>query len=227
MVSSKLTESPSKATENSTPQPSISSFMRSSSDRLSLPYPFRLPLGMTAAGLAGFVLGVSHGSSEAALRFRAENAHRFPTTQTGWYLYHKSKNYNVALEGIFEGFRMGFKQAFWVALFISMEECVDRGRTGLVRQWKMFKGRPYDVEVVASRDFVSSVLAGLGTAGAFSVYNRFPVYTTTRMAKMGAKAGLVFGVVQDLLSMLRGRHLGYVDFVKRHTFGTSEHDVVK
>lgn len=120
---------------------------------------------------------------------------------------------------------MGIKQSIWVGLFVSMEECVDRGRTGMIRQWRELKGRTDDEDIIGSRDFLSSVLAGLGTAGAFSAYNRFPVYTTTRMAKMGAKAGLAFGLLQDMLSMLRGRRLGYVDFIKRHTFGTSEDTV--
>ncbi|KAA8574705.1 hypothetical protein EYC84_003955 [Monilinia fructicola] len=35
-------------------------------------------------------LGISHGSQTAGLRFRAENAHRLPTSPTGWYLYHKT-----------------------------------------------------------------------------------------------------------------------------------------
>ena len=43
--------------------------------------------------------------------------------------------------------------------------------------------------------------------------------TAVRVAKMGAKAGLGFGVLQDGVSLLRGRRLGYVEFVKRHAFG--------
>jgi hypothetical protein len=42
------------------------------------------------------------------------------------------------------------------------------------------------------------------------------------VAKMGAKVGLLFGVLQDAVSMMRGRRLGYVEFVKRHTVGVSE-----
>lgn len=188
--------------------------------RLSTPFAFRLPLAATAAAATGFVLGMSHGSAESGLRFRAENAHRFPSTQTGWYLYHKSKNYHIALGGIKEGVRMAGKQAVWVGVFFGMEECIDRGRAGVVRQWTGFRGASDEERTMAgSRDFVSSVLAGMGTAGAFSAWNRFPVPTAARMAKMGAKFGLAFGVLQDVVSVVRGRRLAYLDFIKRHTIG--------
>ncbi|KAK5122555.1 hypothetical protein LTR85_003818 [Meristemomyces frigidus] len=193
----------------------------SAQSRLSIPFAFRLPLATTIASFAGFLLGISHGTTEAGLRFRAENAHRFPTTQTGWYLYHKSKNYHILLGGIKEGLKMAGKQAVWVGVFFGMEECIDRGRAGVVRQWKGFRGASEEERMIAgNRDFVSSVLAGLGTAGAFSAWNRFPVPTAARVAKMGAKVGLGFGLLQDLTSLLRGRRLGYVEFVKRHTIGT-------
>jgi len=178
---------------------------------------------MSLGGFTGFILGIYHGSAESGLRFRAENAHRFPTTQTGWYLYHKSKNYHMALGGIKEGMKMGLKQSAWVGVFFGMEECIDRGRAGVVRQWRGFRGIREEERLVAgNRDFVSSVLAGLGTAGAFSAWNRFPVPTAARVAKLGAKVGLAFGVLQDMASILRGRRLGYVEFIKRHTFGATE-----
>lgn len=45
--------------------------------------------------------------------------------------------------------------------------------------------------------------------------DRFPVPTAARVAKLGLKYGLAFGLVQDAVSLLRGRRLGYVEFVKR------------
>ncbi|TKA31648.1 hypothetical protein B0A50_01725 [Salinomyces thailandicus] len=188
-------------------------------DRLSLPLPLRLPLALALSSTAGFVLGTYHGSSETGLRFRAENAHRFPTTQTGWYLYHKSKNYHMALGGISEGIRMGLRQAAWVGLFVVMEEGLDRGRAGAVRAWR---GAGGETEVAGNRDFVSTVFAGVGTAGVFSAWQRFPAPTAVRVARMGAKVGLVFGLVQDALGALRGRRLGYVEFIKKHVVGVKE-----
>ncbi|ELR05339.1 hypothetical protein GMDG_07322 [Pseudogymnoascus destructans 20631-21] len=80
---------------------------RTTDARLSLPTPQRLLVGTSTAFLVGLTLGGSHGFSLAGLRFRAENAHRLPKEPTGWYLYHKSKNYRMMLEGVREGVRMG------------------------------------------------------------------------------------------------------------------------
>jgi hypothetical protein len=92
----------------------------------------------------------------AGLRFAAENSHRQPNTSTGWYLYHKSKNYHVMLGGIKEGLRMGSKCGITAGMFCTMEEAVDRMR--------------------GTTDFMSSVLAGLGIAGGLSLWS---MYTTT------------------------------------------------
>jgi len=182
-------------------------------ERLSLPLAIRLPFSITLASFAGFALGTYKGSEEHGLRFRAENAHRFPTTQTGWFLYHKSKNYHMALGGIKEGFRMAWRQGFWVGVFMGTEECIDRGRAGVARAIRGVEDG--ERAITGNRDFLSSVLAGLSTAGLFSVWNRFPVPTAARVAKMGIKAGLGYGLLQDAVSIWRGRRLGYVEFVKR------------
>lgn len=55
--------------------------------RLSMPFPIRLPLASTLAFVAGAGLGLSHGATEAGLRFRAENAHRFPTSYAHYCLF--------------------------------------------------------------------------------------------------------------------------------------------
>lgn len=73
------------------------------------------------------------------------------------------------------------------------------------------------------RDFLSTTVAALSTAGAFSAWNRFPLPTAARTAKMGLKAGLAFGLIQDALGLLRGRKLGYVEFIKR-AVGTGQKD---
>src|SRR4051812_27895784 len=59
--------------------------------RLHMPFTSRLLLANFFASSAGFFLGAGIGSRKAALRFRAENAHRFPKSQKGWYFYHRSK----------------------------------------------------------------------------------------------------------------------------------------
>ena len=87
----------------------------------------------------------------AGMRFRAEHCHNFPTTPAGWYLYHKSKNYHVMLGGIREGVKMGAKIGFWAGAFFVVEEAVDRRRR--------------------TKDFLSTVVAGLAIAGGFSAWS--------------------------------------------------------
>ena len=123
--------------------------------RLSLPFHIRLPIASSVSFLTGMALGLSHGSQSAGLRFRAENAHRLPQTPTGWYLYHKSKNYHMMLGGVKEGFKMGGKVSLWAGGFFTVEEAVDRLRGG-------------------RRDFFSTVVAGLGVAGGFSLWSTTP-----------------------------------------------------
>lgn len=121
-------------------------------NRLSLPYPLRLPLATFAGFVTGFSLGAAHGGKMAGLRFRAENAHRLPKDTAGWYLYHKSKNYSVMLGSLKEGLWAGGKLAAWVGGFLMVEEAVDRVR--------------------GQRDFVSTVVAGWGTSGAWSLWSK-------------------------------------------------------
>ena len=122
--------------------------------RFGLPWGLRFPLAASLSFVAGMALGLSHGSQTAGLRFRAENAHRLPTTSTGWYLYHKSKNYNMALGGVKEGLKMGAKVSFWTAGFFSIEEMFDRYR--------------------GTKDFVNTVIASLSVAGGFSLWSLSP-----------------------------------------------------
>jgi hypothetical protein len=119
--------------------------------RLSLPTPIRITLATASSFVLGLGLGLSHGSKTAGLRFRAENAHRLPQTPTGWYLYHKSKNYHMALGGVKEGLKMGVRISAWVAAFFYIEDCWD--------------------EVRGEKDFLNTVVAGLSVAGGFSLWS--------------------------------------------------------
>jgi hypothetical protein len=119
--------------------------------RLSFPYPMRLMLASSLSFLAGAGLGISYGAQSAGYRFRAENAHRLPSSPTGWYLYHKSKNYHMAFAGIREGIKMGTKVSFWTAGFFSIEEMFDRYR--------------------GTRDCFNTIIASLSVAGGFSLWS--------------------------------------------------------
>ena len=189
-------------------------------NRLSIPFGIRFPAAAGVAFITGLSLGLSHGSKTSGLRFRAENSHRFPTTSTGWYLYHKSKNYHMMLGGIKEGLKMGSRVAFWGGGFFLVEEAIDRLR--------------------GSKDFISTLIAGLSISGGFSAWSkcpdpwitliidyctqalldRFPLPTAGRTIKTGLYSGLVFGFAQDALGLARGRRLHYLDLI----MGTSRND---
>ncbi|KAF2095432.1 hypothetical protein NA57DRAFT_67850 [Rhizodiscina lignyota] len=177
-------------------------------ERLSLSPAVRAIFATGAGFLVGLALGSSHGSQTAGLRFRAENAHRLPTSQKGWFFYHKSKNYHMALGAMKEGIKMGVRTGFLVGLFAVTEDMVDEGRASLAEVLGRREG------LLESKDFVSTVVAGLGTAGAFSVWNRFTVAEAARTAKLGLVVGLGYGLLQDGISLLRGRRLGYVELIR-------------
>ena len=118
--------------------------------RLAMITPTRILLGSIASGLVGFGLGAVQGGQVSQLRFRAEHAHKMPDTTTGWYFYHKSKNYHAMQGGIREGFRMGAKTSFWTFVALGLESTVDRYR--------------------GASDMFSTAVATLSVAGAFSVW---------------------------------------------------------
>ncbi|RPB16695.1 hypothetical protein P167DRAFT_480760, partial [Morchella conica CCBAS932] len=151
--------------------------------RLSTTFAGRLLLCNIGAFSTGLALGGSLGSRAASLRFRAENAHRLPASERGWYFYHKSKNYYTALGGVRQGVRTGARVAAWVSLFVVTEEAVDR--------------------VMGRKDVVGTVVAGLSVAGFFSVWNRLSYSMAITSAKRGLAFGVVFGLAQDLLRLRR------------------------
>ena len=210
--------STSSSTISSPQQPRPSLF--NNQDRLSLAPTPRLFIVTVLSSTLGLALGITHGATLAGLRFRAENAHRLPTSKTGWYLYHKSKNYVAMWGGLREGLRMGARVGVWTGGFMVAEEAVDRGRGRMVEWLGGKRGRrkpategQYNEEGV--RDFFSSVVAGLSTAGAFSLWNRFPLPTAARTAKLGLMFGLGYGLLQDIMGMMKRRPVSYVDWAKR------------
>ncbi|OJD27616.1 hypothetical protein ACJ73_00995 [Blastomyces percursus] len=172
------------------------SHTNASSPRLGI-YPIvRLPITIGAAFTAGMVLGAGHGSTRAAFRYRAENAHRLPTTTMGWYHYHRSKNYKSLVGGIKDGMKMGTKLGTGAFTFCLFEETVDHARHG-------------------RRDFLSTVTAGLAFSGLYSLLAHHDVYTAARTAKLGLKLGLAYGLIQDALATMKGNRPDYINFIYR------------
>ena len=163
--------------------------------RLSIPDGLRIPLATVLSFTVGMGLGVAHGSTMAGMRFRAEHAHKLPQSTTGWYLYHKSKNYHVAYGGIREGMRMGMRVSFWTTAVFGIEALFDTYR--------------------GSMDLANTVLACVTVAGGFSLWNRFPIATAARTTKTAILVGAAYGGVQDAVGLLRGRPVSYVEWVKR------------
>ncbi|KAI1138100.1 hypothetical protein F5Y05DRAFT_51149 [Hypoxylon sp. FL0543] len=164
--------------------------------RLSIPPLLRIPAAALTAFSVGMTLGLAHGSKMAGLRFRAEHAHRLPTTTTGWYLYHKSKNYHLALGGLKEGLKVGARLSVLSTAMFCAENLFD-----------VYRG---------TKDLFSTVMASLAVAGGFSFWNRFSAAETARTARKGLKFGLAYGAIQDVVSLARGRPVGYVEFIRRH-----------
>ncbi|KAK2598747.1 hypothetical protein N8I77_012136 [Diaporthe amygdali] len=170
--------------------------------RLNMMAPSRIILAAAASFGVGISLGMTQGSKMAGLQFRAEHAHKLPTTPTGWFMYHKSKNYNMARGGLKEGLKMGAKVSFWTTAMFVVEDMYDEYRE--------------------SKDFVNTMLASLTVAGGFSLWNRFSLPMTARTTKTALVVGLVYGGLQDAAGAARGRHIGYIDWIKRRMRGQSK-----
>lgn len=119
--------------------------------RLSMMAPTRIMLASALSFGVGTALGMTQGSKMSGLRFRAEHAHKLPTTPTGWFMYHKSKNYNMARGAVKEGLKVGIKVSFWATAMFVIENLYDESR--------------------GSKDFVNTVLASLTVAGGFSLWS--------------------------------------------------------
>ena len=187
-------------------------FTGHANERLSIPLIFRGPLLLAASFTVGFSLGAGHGAQIAGFRYRAENAHRFPTTQTGWFLYHKSKNYHSIIGGVKEGVKLGGVLCGWATLFMCSEEIVDRARARLFA-----KGD--DEPATGQRDAASTVVAAMTTAGVYSWKKGMDKFTAARTAKMALKYSLLYGLVQDLAATLRGNSPAYVEWLSQKAFG--------
>lgn len=123
--------------------------------RLSIPAILRLPMASALSFFAGFTLGTAQGGKMAGLRFRAEHAHKLPTTTTGWFLYHKSKNYHIAYGGIREGLKMGFRVSFWTTAMFAIEQMFDSYR--------------------GTADLLNTVTSCVTVAGGFSLLSTAPL----------------------------------------------------
>jgi hypothetical protein len=174
----------------------------------------RMLLALSSSFLCGFTLGASHSGHLAAMRFRAENAHRLPISQPGWYLYHKSKNYYKAREGIVVGVRRGIHLAAWTSIFFIVEESMDvfRGTWRAGRTLAEMEGvdeldmRDMHKSVELQRDFWSSAGAGMVTGGLWSAWNGFNMVTAAKTIRLGLVVGAAYGLGQEGITWVKKRY---------------------
>lgn len=153
-MAASLTAASSQTTAESQAQPPAKQYAqyRDGHPRLSMNTPGRITVGSAVAAAVGLSLGATQGGQMAQLRFRAEHAHKMPDSTTGWYLYHKTKNYHAMYGGIREGLRMAVRTGFWSFMALSLESTVDRCR--------------------GASDMFSTIVASLTVAGAFSLWRK-------------------------------------------------------
>ena len=132
-------------------------FESSAPPRLGMEVEHRLPYTGVGSFSVGMALGSAYGTKMAAYRFRAENAHRYPTSAKGWYQYHRNKNYAVIVGGVAEGVKVGLKLGTAALAFCLFEETVDQVR--------------HD-----RRDFLSTVTAGLSLSGIYSMLGKLILF---------------------------------------------------
>ncbi|KAK5945328.1 hypothetical protein PMZ80_002532 [Knufia obscura] len=187
--------------------------------RLGLHPVLRIPLIGAISFFAGFGLGSAHGSTTAALRYRAENAHRPPTSRTGWYLYGKSRNYHAIIGGVTEGVKNGGRYAAWTTLFLAIEDGLDRARG------KVFASRQDREEgklARGQRDFLNTVSAAVAFSGLYGWKHGFDRWSAQRMTRSAVRFAVPYGLAQDALASLRGDRPWYVDWVMGRTVGRHE-----
>ncbi|KAL6253321.1 hypothetical protein RBB50_001044 [Rhinocladiella similis] len=184
-------------------------------ERLGIPLVFRAPTVVLTSFGFGFILGSTHGANKSAYRYRAENAHRLPTTQTGWFLYQKSKNYHAIVGGAKEGVKLGLVCMGWATLFMATEEMVDLSRT-------RFLSRGAEDKKTGQRDAGSTVVAGMTVAGIYSWKRGLDHFATVHTAKTAMKFSLMYGLVQDMASTIRGNPPTYVAWLKKKIFGARD-----
>jgi hypothetical protein len=192
-------QTPSTPT-NSTSQPltdDIESLVPydASNDRLSMSPSSRIIIGLMGGLFAGVAGGFLRGFNAATLRFMAENAHRKPSSQKGWYFYHRSKQQYSMVAGMKLAGRTGLVFSLLTGSFFILEDQFDRMRGG-------------------EKDVLSSVMAGTVTGGLYSVLRKERWAASGRILTAGFKGGLAVGALQDIVSLMKGRRISYVERVK-------------
>lgn len=164
------------------------------------------------AGVVGFCKGFSSGFDQSTLRYRAENAHLTPTSEAGWYLYNKSKNYHGIVGGATQGVKTGCRFFAWASLFSIIEGGLDAARG------RLFASKAEREEGLAKKgqtDVFNTVSAAVAVAGIHSWWHGLDRFAANRMTKTAIKYSLLYGLAQDLVAWNRGERAWYAESMLR------------
>ncbi|KAI8148160.1 hypothetical protein BJV82DRAFT_594819 [Fennellomyces sp. T-0311] len=162
--------------------------------RASLTVSQRLILMTCVGSFWGFSIGSFIGGRHAGLQYLAENAHRLPTTVQGWYFYHKTKNYRVALGGIKRGAKYAVRTGGLCVMYGAIEAGLDHVR-----------GEP---------DVANSVTAGVISGSIFSAMTKLSRGSVRYSLLFGAAFGLVTGGLSDIHRYISGNPPGYITSIQ-------------
>jgi hypothetical protein len=166
-------------------------------NRLSRPGPARIVFYFTNSLGIFWVIGFLRARRLAAHQFLAENSHRLPTSDAGWYLYHRAKNYRTVWNGFKGGVKYSLAGGACAFFYGYVEEAWDQG----VRRGKVDAG--------------GSFVAGTATAGVYALWKGMGLRQSWRYLRVGMGLGLMSGIVQDLLRWGRGAPPWYVENLRR------------
>lgn len=170
-------------------------------NRLSRTGGERLVFYLTNAFCAFWAVGFLRARRLTGHQFLAENSHRLPTSDAGWYLYHRAKNYRTMWNGIKGGFRYGFLGGATAYFYGFVEDFWDQDVRG---------GRV---------DASGSLVAGTATAAVFAWWKGIGMRTTWRYLRVGMGLGLVSGLLQDSIRWARGATPWYVIELQERQWG--------
>ncbi|KAI9271790.1 hypothetical protein BDA99DRAFT_433207 [Phascolomyces articulosus] len=162
--------------------------------RASLGVNQRLILMAGVGSFWGFSIGSFIGGRHAGLQYLAENAHRLPTTVQGWYFYHKTKNYRMALGGIKRGARYAVRTGGLCLMYGAIEAGLDHVR-----------GEP---------DVLNSVTAGTVSGALFSAFTKLSRGSVRYSLMFGAAFGLVTGGLSDIHRYISGNPPSYMTWIR-------------
>lgn len=208
---------PSKPIMTAEPDAALKDYVRQP-QRLGLNPVGRLALLSTVSFVTGLALGSANGSRIAAMRYRAENAHYMPISKAGWYLYGRSRNYHAIIGGVTEGVKTGARFAGWAALFVVIEEGLDRARGTVFRRRGEEEGK-------GQRDFLNTVSAAVALSGLHGWWNNLDRFAAMRMTRFAVRYAVPYGLMQDFLAAMRGDRPWYIDSVLKRTLDRTKTEV--